>query len=82
MSVLLNPRAEAEGTALYDCLSSESELNVVVGFCGFADWIYERIDKLGTRLELQCPRRNQVAPVSMSLVLRPATGPTAPAQSH
>ena len=70
MTVLLSPRAETEGTALYNWLSSESELNVVVGFCGFASGFYELTDLLGTRLELQCPRRNQVAPVSMSLVLR------------
>jgi hypothetical protein len=25
-------------------------------------WFYERTNKLGTRLELPCPRRNQVAP--------------------
>jgi hypothetical protein len=49
-------------TAHYDCLSSECELNVVVGFCVVAFVIYECQAHSARVRELLCPRRNQDAP--------------------
>jgi L-aminopeptidase/D-esterase-like protein len=48
----------------YGCLSRESKVNVIVGFCGFPRFFNEVPEVPGMQLGVHTLRRNQIAPMS------------------